>query len=673
MTASGDRAGRQDNAVVADLVCCPNCWKWAPLGQRATCKKCGTLLVHADGRGVAQPVPQEVVATPPPPLPSVAPIALAQVPPLAPLAPPAPPATAVNAPAPPAMPPNPPAPPQFAELMPPPLAEVETPRGRSRVFRALAATVVAAAVAGAITTGILAFRFVHGSADSLVRMAPDDTIAYVNVNLDPSAGQKLAIASLLSKFPGLSDSARDSTINAWLDTALGPDGLSHDDVRPWLGPEMSVVALPAHAGVADQSPQVVVLLASADDSRAQAMFDKFRGGPIGSSLHWTSTTYDGSTINSGSGAEPGAYAIADGAVIISSDPSGVETVLDTANGKHADVASTSDYTTVQAQLPSDRVASLFVDMPAITKAISSSSIANGPGMTQTLTGLEAYRGIGAAMVVSSTGVTVNAVQDYDPAKLTSAQRASLAVAPHVNGALSFVPANAYGFVAVGGLGGELRSLIDSFSAVSTIQPVLDQLGITGSAGIIDHLRGDAAIEVDSTPGNGAPAGAVVFEVDSASAAKTFLGSLASKVCALTTACTPGQQTTQVYKGVDITTVGPAGAANGLSPSFAVRGDWAIIASSTAEVKSVLDAAGGSGVTTSSRFAAVASETGTNNTTTFYLDIHRIVGALRGKLSPADAATFDQKVAPYVSHLQALGMSSQNASDHTSSAFFLLIN
>jgi Protein of unknown function (DUF3352) len=564
-----------------------------------------------------------------------------------------------------------PAPPPFTEAPQPPLADATSPRERSRVFRALAAAGVAIAVAGAITTGILAFRFVHGSADSLVRMAPDDAIAYLNINLDPSGGQKLAIASLFNKFPGLSDSARDSTINSWLDTALGPDGLNHNDVRPWLGSEMSVVALPAHA--ANQSPQFVVVLASADDARAQAMFAKFRAGTLGSTLHWTSTTYDGATITSGAGAEPGAYAIADGSVIIGSDPSSVETALDTASGKRPDLASTSDYATVQAQLPSDRVASLFVDMPAVTKAISSGLAASGADVTQTLAGLRAYRGIGAAMVVSSTGVTINAVQDYDPAKLTGSQRASLAVAPHVNGALNLIPSSAYGFAAISGLSDELHTLIDSFSGVSTVQSALDQLGITGSSGIIGHLRGDAAIEVDSTPGNGAPAGAVLFQVDSTSAANAFLSSLASKVCTLTMACAPGHATTQVYNGVTITTEGLAGTPSGLSPSFAVRGDWAIIASSSDEVKSVLDAARSGGVTTSPRFAAVAGETGTSDTSTFYLDIHRIVAAVRGQLSPADAATFDQKVAPYVSHLQALGVSSQNASDHTSSTFFLLIS
>lgn len=620
-----------------EMVCCPVCWNWSQLGGRLTCKKCGAQLVFANGRSVAE------LASPPE---AAVPAAVA----------------GGVAPAPP----------------PPALEASAGTRRRFGVLRAAAAAGVAILVAGAVAGGILAFRFLHGSADSLVAMAPSDGIAYVNINLDPSGGQKLAIASLLDKFPGLSDSARDSTINDWLDTALTGSGLNHNDVRAWLGSEISVVVLPGSGSAPATGPAVVVLLSSTNDSAAQATLDKLRSSASASSLQWTTTMQDGVSVNTGtgSGRQAVAYAVDSGTVIIGDDAAGVAEVVDTAHGKHANLQSTTDYTTVQSQLPSDRVASLFVDVPVLVKTFGSALNATGASASQALSAFNAYRGVGAALVVSSNGVTVDATQDYDSSQLSSDQRAALSVPAHINGSLALTPPSAYGFLSVTGIAGELRTLLDpKSSGAALFQPVLDQLGLTGTGGIIDHLTGDAGVEVDAQPGSKIPAGALLFQVDSADAARTFLSTFAGKVCAMAAGvCTPGQQTTQSHDGVDITSIGLSGSGvSGVSPSYALSGGWAIIASSADEVKAVLDAQHGAGIATSPRFNAVAGQVGASNASMFYVDIHGIVAAVRAALPPGAAATFDQNVAPYVSHFEAFGGASQNAGDHTTSTLFLLID
>jgi hypothetical protein len=45
-------------------VCCPKCWTWQELGKRTTCKACGTALILADGRTVAQAAASPGVAAP---------------------------------------------------------------------------------------------------------------------------------------------------------------------------------------------------------------------------------------------------------------------------------------------------------------------------------------------------------------------------------------------------------------------------------------------------------------------------------------------------------------------------------------------------------------------------------------------------------------------------------
>jgi hypothetical protein len=99
----------------------------------------------------------------------------------------------------------------------------------------------------------------------MVSFAPSDTAVYFNLNLDPSGGQKLALNNILGKFPGLSGGSRDTTINGWLDSGLQSAGLSHTDVRTWLGSQVSLIVLRGASGLI---PAEVTLLASTNDTAA---------------------------------------------------------------------------------------------------------------------------------------------------------------------------------------------------------------------------------------------------------------------------------------------------------------------------------------------------------------------------------------------------------------------
>ena len=625
-----------------EMVCCPVCWTWSPAGKRLVCKKCGADLLLTSGQSLAavvappdQAALRDPAAPPPAPLPPLDTDAGTQVDPAA-------------------SGPNP-------------------VRRRHRLLRPVAATGVAVVVAGVVAGGILGFRFLHGSADMLVNDAPSDSIAYVNVNLDPPGGQKLAIASLLGKFPGLSDASRDATVDTWLDTALTGSGLNHTDIRSWLGSELSVVVLPGDASGTTSAPAVVLIAASTNDSAARAMFDRIRSSTVGAGLAWTTRTHDGVDVSSSSGGQKLVYAVDSGDVLIGDDVSRVDEVIDTAHGTHATIQSTGDYTTVQAQLPGDRIASMYLDAPALVRALKTGLNAAGTGAVQTLSALNAYRGIGAAVVASPDGVTIDATQDYDTAQLSADQRAMITIPSHVNGSIAFVPPTAFGFVALAGVPDELRALLNTQCTCAA--HVLEQLGITGASGIISHLTGDAGFEVDAQPGSKVPAGALLFQVDSASAAQAFLGSLAGRACGLVGgSCDLSHQTAQTYQGVAITSIGVTGTAlSGVNPSFAVSGNWAIIASSADEIKAMLDAQHGASVTAAPRFSSVAGQIGTSNVSMFYVDVQSIVAAVRAALPPSGAAAFDQNVAPYLSHFEAFGGSSQNAGDHTTSTLFLLIS
>ncbi len=547
-------------------------------------------------------------------------------------------------------------------------ATPEAREGHSKAFRALAGGGIAVLVAGGIAAAVLAFGFLRGSADAMVSFAPSDTAVYANLDLQPSGGQLLSLNDILGKFPGLSGGSRDATINQWLDSGLAQSGLSHRDVRSWLGSQLSLIVL---RGSDAATPAEVSLLASTNDSAAQAMFATFKSGPVGTTQRWTSANYDGVTVHAGqdpSGATD-IWAISAHTVIVGTSETAVDEVIDTSQGKHAGLASEADYTAVQARVPADRLAFLYLDVPRLGALIPS---AGSLGVSSALSG---YAGIGEAVVASSSGITVTGTINFDPAKLSAAARATLGVAAHTNGALAYIPGDAFGFVTLVGLPQTLKSLVSL--AVPGLgasgSQALDQLGITGASGIISHFTGDAGVEVEQLPGAHVPSGALLIATDSSTAAQSFLDQLATTLCSAAQGCGSSAATQQTYKGVTISSITIGGAdASQLSPSWAVDGGWAIVASTPAEVRAIIDAKRGGNITTSPQYQAVARQVETSNNGMFYLNVQALVAAVRAVL-PADVgATFDQQVAPYLAPVGAIGSSSRSFSDHILTTVFVLI-
>jgi hypothetical protein len=537
----------------------------------------------------------------------------------------------------------------------------------SRAFRALAGSGIAILVAGGVAAAILAFGFIRGTADSMVTLAPSDTAVYANLNLEPSGGQQLALNSILAKFPGLSGGSRDANINHWLDMGMQSSGLTHTDVRSWLGSQLSLIVLKGDG----TTPAEVALLASTNDAAAEAMFAKYQRGPLGTMERWTTATYDGVTVNAGNDSSGGTeiWAITAHTVIVGTSESAVDEVIDTSQGKHSSLTSSSDYTTVQAQVPSDRVVFVYIDVPSLG-ALIPSTVASAAASA-----LRGYEGIGEAMVASSSGITVSGTVDFDAAKLSAAARAALGSNAHTNGALTYIPENALGFVTLGGLPQMLKGLVTLAgpSLGANGSQALDQLGITGSSGIISHLTGDAGVEVEQAAGAKVPSGALLIATDSSSAVSSFLDQLAHTICSGSSECGVSAATRQTYHGVIISTISVPGVdSSELGPSWAVDNGWAIVASTPAEVRAVIDAKRGSNITTSPQYQTVAGQLGTGNAEMFYVNVHAIVAAVRAVLPADSRATFDQQVAPYLAPVQAIGISSRSSSDHIATTEFVLI-
>jgi hypothetical protein len=126
--------------------------------------------------------------------------------------------------------------------------------------------------------------------------------------------------------------------------------------------------------------------------------------------------------------------------------------------------------------------------------------------------------------------------------------------------------------------------------------------------------------------------------------------------------------------VTISSVPVSGAGgSGVQPSWAVSNGWAIIGSSPAEVRAVLDShASGSTIGTSSSYQAVTAHVGTSNNGMLYVDVPAVLRAIRTALPPGAQASYDSGAAPYFDHFGALELATRNASDHVAFTLFVQI-
>ena len=559
---------------------------------------------------------------------------------------------------------------------PPPAPDPVMVRPR-RVRRLVVAALIAVVVVAGTVGGILGFRLLGGTADSLSAMAPSDAVVYVNAHLDPSAGQKLALNGLLDKFPSLGGSSRDATINGWIDSLLQPTGLTHADVRPWLGSDISFI-VPADALSSFSSPRsgsapdAVLLVSSSNDSLALNAIGALRQKSANSE-QWVNSTYNGVTLQVASGNEySGAFTVTNHAFVFGSTEAAVHEVIDTAQGKHAALASNPTYTTAVGRVPSDHIGLAFVDLGAIMQQLPKGT-AGTLLPTPSLATLQGFTGLAAALVAQSNGVSVTGVEDFDPSKLSAAERTQLAQPGDINGSLAFMPESTYAAGMLTGLRQTLQSFIDGMGSGFGVDigSVLQQIGLTGPKGILTHLSGDAGL--DLTPSaTGIPGGAIVIGTDSNSGAQQFADSFVQTVCSGD--C--GSSITTEHDGdATISTLAlPFVGTDGLQPSWSVYHGWIIIGSSPAQVKAALDAnRGGNTLAGNPDYTAVMSQVGgSNNNSSLFIDIQPMLNAIRGALSPTDQSHFDTDIAPNLKPLEAFGLATHNASDHVSIDMFTLI-
>ncbi len=557
---------------------------------------------------------------------------------------------------------------------PPPVA---APPRASWLRRNLGLVVAGAGVIGLATVAALAVALVLRPGASVGRLIPSSADVYVSVALDPSVTQKMNLVTLAHQFPDLKT---DADINRQLNDSLKAKDLSFtSDVQPWLGREVGVMVQ-----LTDKTATAVVIL-SRDDAKAQAALGKLRTGKWGQKQSWKDQTYAGITISLGTplpgGAkEPTAYAYVDHAVVVANTDTLIREIIDTDQGKHPRLIDSPVFKATVSQLPSDRLALLYVNGGSVVSRVKD-ELKKDSTMTLTLPQgsldqLSAFTSLGFTVSAKSNGIAGDLQIQLDDSKLDAATRQALNVPSHKNATLSWVPQHSYGLLAVIGLNRGLQQAVDKWTASdSQTVKALTMMGFTGPDGALAHLTGDGSLEFGGD--TQLASGALLIGTDDEASLRRFLTSFMG-FAAQGTASSPGSQRVtvknQTYHGVTMTTITePELALYGVSPTVAVTGGVGIMASSPQETKALIDAhAQGHGIATAANFSAGSREIYSDYVSLFYLDVGEFSTALRNFFPSSDWLQLDAQLGK-ATPVKAIMVAAQVASDRLSERIFVLID
>ena len=575
------------------------------------------------------------------------------------------------------MPPGPTDPSYAGAMMSPATPPMSVPPRASWLRRNLGLVAAGAGVLALVTVGALAAALILKPGASVAKLIPSSADVYVNLALDPSMTQKMNLVNLVHKFP---DFKTDADVTRQLNDAFKGEDLSFtSDVQPWLGHEVGVMVQ-----IKDKTPTAIVVL-SRDDAKAQAALNKLRTGTWGKKQTWKDQTYAGITISLGTplpggSKEPTAYAYVDHAVVLANTDAVIREIIDTDQGKHARLVDSAAYKATLSQLPSDRLALLYINGSSVVRYVKDELTKDATLLTTlppgTLDQLSAFQGLGFTISAKSNGIAGDLQVQIDSSKLDAATRAALNVPSHKNGTLSWVPQHSYGLLGVIGLNRGLQQAVDKYvGSDAQANQVLSAMGITGPGGSLAHLTGDASLEFggDTQLATGA---LLLGTDDEASLSRTLTSFMNFAVVGSKNYPASQRITvkTQTYRGVTMTIMTePELAIYGVSPTVAVTGDAGIIASSPQEAKALIDAhALGHGIATSANFSAASREIYSDYDSLFYFDLGEFSTSLRTFFKGSDPLQLDAQLGK-ATPIKAIMVAAQAAGDRLSERIFVLID
>lgn len=552
----------------------------------------------------------------------------------------------------------------------------------------------AAAVVAAGAISAAAVLLLAKPASTIEKMVPASADAIAIANLNPSVTQKANLLRAVHSFP---DTKTDKAIDEKLDEAFKDSGFTFTaDIKPWLGPQIGVSAT-LNLGSTKDSP-AAVYLASRDDAKARAMLAKLRSGKYGAKFQWKDETYNGITISVGtptvSSEKAVAYSYVDHVVVFATTSAQIHDIIDADQGRAPRLVDSSDYKATLAGLPSDRLGYLYINGTSLV-ASAKKEMASTPSLSLALKNMndvDALQGIAGTLSANRDGLLADVLVKLDQSKLSPATRQAFAHPGRADAVVSWIPKSSDAFLAFTSLNKTIQTVLDQSGNEASVKAGTDAVGLTGPGGVLQHLTGDAGLEVELSP-KGVPAGAILLGTDDArsmsaffgrilvladGASSGFSGSGAGSSFGSAAPAKTGHVTTSTYRGVVITswtsgTLGQLGV-SGFKPSYAVLDGMGILASTPDEAKAVIDAhKGGTTIASDPTYKTASAASLAQPSAILYVDIARLVDAIRKSPFGAQAGLKPgSKESANVDPLQAVIVSARSDGDKASERIFVIV-
>jgi hypothetical protein len=328
----------------------------------------------------------------------------------------------------------------------------------------IALTTLLSLTAAVVLAGYL-FVFA-AQADRAARAVPAGTAVYATLYLQPSTGQKLNLAQLMSRVPGFADSASlDQKIHEITARFLRQAGIDYEaDVRPWLGDQVAFSMRPD--GVDPEQADLLAVIDVKDHAVAEAALARIATG-LG--LASRAETHEGATLFV---AGDTSWALLDDILLIGSSADAVRDGLDADADRTDSLADSAAFRDAMDEVAADHLASVFVNLEAIGASA---------GFGEQMGG---YRTASLALLVEADGVRLEGSAPFDAAAASEHANEAFALSSEPSSLAEWMPPGTQAELVAFGVSQSLRAAEDELGGADGGEEIL---------GALTQLRAIAAL------------------------------------------------------------------------------------------------------------------------------------------------------------------------------------
>lgn len=521
------------------------------------------------------------------------------------------------------------------------------PAARPGAWRILVIGLVAVLAVG-IGTAAGAFLLdsrVSGAGEAATYVAADAPM-YVELRLDPSAGQDAALRELLGRFPPIEGFDLERPLYDQLGEVIDEHLAGQDeielswagDVEPWFDGSVAVavtdIPMEAMTESADPTavpelPGMLVVIGVSDAAAARATVDRLADEASADGVELVESEHRGVAIFSHAG--EGAYAVTDDALLFAPDAAAITAALDVRADPDAGLAATDQLEAAIDALPADWLAFSAFDFSGIIAAgFADAADGEDAAAIAAVQALVAHQPMRGAMAVTAQGdrVAIDGV--------SAAPTGPFAVDNAVRSLASEIPADALYYVESGNIGEALGAVLEAVrDAAATDSDAAEQIAMAEAA-LGAELPDLVAWIDDGAIAAGwdaaSPWAGVVLVPSDVDAADRRLGQLATFATLAGLDPDSGVTVTESeIAGEEVTTIrwsGPGDVeafgepfTDGIVIEYTVTADRAIIGIGDAFVRRVLELDEADSLASDARYEATIDELGgTSNAGVAWLDL-----------------------------------------------------